>query len=153
MSTSSWYQNRSGNADHIVYLDKKAKELQKLINQEKTMIIRGAAGKKVPLGGRVKEGDMLYFVETGSDLMITHRAMVKQVIETDKMTEEESVRFTQSYQDQLKLAPHQIERWAGKKFLCLVEVLNLEAIEPFQYKREKNMDDWIILDDVLTVME
>lgn len=151
MPQSSWYQKREGYADHIVYLDKKAKELKKLIDQEKTMIIRGAAGKKVPLGGRVKEGDMLYFVETGSDLVITHRAIVKQVIETDKMTEDESISFTKSYQDQLKLAAHQIERWAGKKFLCLIEVHPLEAIEPFQYHREKNMDDWIILDDINSV--
>ncbi len=153
MPQTSWYQKRSGHADHIVYLDKKAKELQKLISQEKTMIIRGAAGKKVPLGGRVKEGDMLYFVETGSNLMITHRAMVKQVIETDKMTEDESVRFVAFYQDKLKLASHQIERWAGKKFLCLVEVHPLEVLEPFYYHREKNMDDWIILDDVRSVIK
>jgi len=151
MPESTWYQKREGHADHIVYLDKKAKELHKLLEQQKTMIIRGAAGKKVPLGGRVKEGDMLYFVETGSDLLITHRALVKQVIETDKMTEDESIRFTQTYQEKLKLAPHQIERWAGKKFLCLIEVHPLEAIEPFQYQREKNMDDWIILDDIQSI--
>ncbi len=32
--------------DHVVYLDAKADELRKLINGEKTMIIRGAAGRK-----------------------------------------------------------------------------------------------------------
>ncbi len=148
MSKSTWYQKRYGQANHVVYLDKKAKELDKMLNNEKTMIIRGAAGKKVPLGGRVKEGDILYFVETGSDLFITHRACVKHVIESQKMTEDESISFVDKYQNELMLSPHQYTRWAGKRFLCLIEIHQLEPIEPFQYKREKNMDDWIIVDDI-----
>ena len=148
MSQSTWYQKRENHADHVVYLDKKAKELQKMLDHQKTMIIRGAAGKKVPLGGRVKQDDILYFVETGSDLLITHRALVKNVIETNKMTEEESIAFVEKYQKELMLAPHQTTRWAGKKFLCLIEVHQLESIEPFQYRREKNMDDWIIVDNI-----
>jgi hypothetical protein len=148
MPQSTWYQKREIHADHVVYLDKKAKELQKMLDHQKTMIIRGAAGKKVPLGGRVKQGDILYFVETGSDLLIKHRALVKSVIETNKMTEEESIAFVQKYQKELMLAPHQITRWAGKKFLCLIEIHQLEQIEPFQYRRESNMDDWIIVDDI-----
>ncbi|OJU08766.1 MAG: hypothetical protein BGN88_02845 [Clostridiales bacterium 43-6] len=148
MSQSTWYQKRDNHADHVVYLDKKAKELQKMIDHQKTMIIRGAAGKKVPLGGRVKQDDILYFVETGSELLITHRALVKQVIETNSMTETESIAFVEKYQNELKLAPHQLIRWAGKKYLCLIEIHQLEPIEPFHYRREKNMDDWIIVDDI-----
>jgi hypothetical protein len=148
MPQTTWYQKRENHADHVVYLDKKAKELQNLLHHQKTMIIRGAAGKKVPLGGRVKQDDILYFVETGSDLLITHRALVKNVIETDKMTEEESIAFVEKHQQHLRLAPHQITRWAGKKYLCLIEVHPLEPIEPFQYRRETNMDDWIIVDDI-----
>jgi hypothetical protein len=148
MPQTTWYQKRENHADHVVYLDKKAKELQNLLNHQKTMIIRGAAGKKVPLGGRVKPDDILYFVETGSDLLITHRALVKNVIETEKMTEEESIAFVSKHQQQLMLALHQITRWAGKKYLCLIEVHPLEPIEPFQYRRENNMDDWIIVDDI-----
>jgi hypothetical protein len=148
MPQTTWYQKRENHADHVVYLDKKAKELQKMLDHQKTMIIRGAAGKKVPLGGRVKQDDVLYFVETGSDLIITHRAVVKKVIETQQMTEHESIAFVEKYHHELMLAPHQIIRWAGKKFLCLIEIHPLEAIEPFHYKREKNMDDWIIVDDI-----
>ncbi|HPJ86164.1 MAG TPA: hypothetical protein PLH02_05095 [Bacillota bacterium] len=148
MTQSTWYQKREGNADHVVYLDKKANELQKMLNHQKTMIIRGATGKKVPLGGRVKQDDILYFVETGSDLFITHRALVKSVTETDKMTKEESIAFVEKYQKELMLDPHQKTRWAGKRFLCLVEIHQIEPIEPFQYRREKNMDDWIIVDDI-----
>jgi hypothetical protein len=34
--------------DHVVYLDHKANEFEKLLNGQKTMIIRGAAGRKMP---------------------------------------------------------------------------------------------------------
>lgn len=36
--------------DHVVYLDAKAGELSKLLVGDKTMIIRGAAGRKMPVG-------------------------------------------------------------------------------------------------------
>lgn len=152
MSQSTWYQKRDTKADHLVYLDKAAKELEKLINGEKSMIIRGAAGRKSPWGGRVKTGDHLYFVETGGNLTVRYTTIVKQVIETDKMTEEESIQFVMNYQSQLHLSSDQIKRWAGKKFLCLIEVDRLDPIPPFVYRREANMDDWIITDDIKTLM-
>jgi hypothetical protein len=37
--------------DHIVYCDKKAKELARLLSGEQTMVIRGAAGRKRPMAG------------------------------------------------------------------------------------------------------
>lgn len=41
--------------DHVVYLDARAKELEKLLDGRKTMIIRGAAGRKLPYG-KVNKG-------------------------------------------------------------------------------------------------
>ena len=55
MENRDWYQKREGQAEHLVYLDNEDKELEKLINGEKTMIIRGAAGKKSPLGGGARK--------------------------------------------------------------------------------------------------
>jgi len=43
------YQN--GITEYLVYLNKKAKELKRLINKTKTMIICGTAGRKFPLEG------------------------------------------------------------------------------------------------------
>lgn len=148
MSVSEWYQAKEGRAEHLVYLDSKAKELEKLLNKEKTMIIRGAAGRKSPLGERAKKDDIVYFVETGGDLTVKFRGVIKDVIETEKMTPEESVEFVKKYENELNLSEKQIERWAGKKFLGLYEIEKIEEIEPFKYNREKNMDDWVITDDI-----
>lgn len=153
MAKASWYEGIDGKAEHLVYLDKKGKELEKLLNGTKNAIIRGAAGKKSPLGGRVKTNDVLYFVETGGSLLVTHKAVVKSVLETEKMTEDESIQFVKNHEKELNLDKHQYERWAGKKYLCIITVYHLEAIDAFEYNRENNMDDWVITDDIRKIMK
>lgn len=145
---SSWVEGKEGVAEHLVYLNKEGKELQKLLAGEKNAIIRGAAGRKSPLGGRAKVGDRVYFVETGGDLLVTHRGMIENVIETEKMTPEESQQFVEQHQLELNLSKKQMERWAGKKFLAIYRIAELEAIEPFMYQRGKNMDDWVITSSI-----
>jgi len=124
MAKAEWYEEKEGRAEHLVYLNKEGKELEKMLKGEKTMIIRGAAGKKSPLGGRAK------------------------VVESEKMTVEESIEFIKQFEKKLNLSKKQFERWAGKKYLAVYEISKLEEIEPFKYNREKNMDDWIITDDI-----
>jgi len=93
MTKTEWYEGKEGIAEHLVYLDSKAKELEKLLNNEKTMIIRGASGKKTPLGGRAKINDIIYFVETGGNMMVTHRGVISNIVEKYKMTPKESIAF------------------------------------------------------------
>lgn len=150
---ADWYERKSDSVAHLVYLDKKAKELEKLINKNKSMIIRGANGKKCPLGGRAKENDLVYFVETGGDMIVTHKGVIKNVVESYKMTPEESINFIKRYEKSLNLSKEQYDRWSIKKCLAVYEIVDLEPIEPFKYKRENNMDDWIIVDDINKIKE
>ncbi len=87
-------------------------------------------------------------METGGDLTITHRGIIANVIESEKMTKEESIDFVKRYEKELNLSKKQVDRWAGKKYLAVYEIAELEEITPFQYNREKNMDDWVITDDI-----
>ena len=148
MAKAEWYEGKDGKAEHLVYLNDKAKELEKLINKEKTMIIRGAAGKKCPLGGRAKINDDIYFVETGGDMTVTYKGIISQVIESEKMTPEESEAFIKKYEKELNLSKDQYTRWNGKKFIAVYKISKLKEITPFKYNRENNMDDWIITDDI-----
>jgi len=148
MAKAEWYEGKEGKAEHLVYLSDKAKELEKLLSKEKTMIIRGAAGKKSPLGGRAKVGDDIYLVETGGDMTVTHKGVISNVVESEKMTPEESSEFIKKYEKELNLSKDQYKRWDGKKYLAVYEISELQEIVPFKYNREKNMDDWIITDDI-----
>ena len=134
--------------DHVVYLDAKEKELDKLKSGQKSMIIRGAAGRKLPYG-RVHPGEVLWFVENSGDGLVRCRATVKKVINSEKLTEQESKKLISDYQAVLCLTPSQIKRWGGKRYLVLIEVENLQEITPFAVDRSNygNMDDWLPAED------
>ena len=135
--------------DHIVYLDARAKELDLLLSGKKTMIIRGATGRKMPYG-RVNRDDILYFINNNSEGFILARAKVQSVLNSDKMTEEESARFVESHQGKLQLSGKQYERWAGKRYLVLIEVRDVKKVEPFQVDKSNygNMDDWLPVEQI-----
>lgn len=138
--------------DHIVYVDTKANELERLISAEKIMIIRGAAGRKMPYG-RVEPGDILYFVNNNAEGLIRARGQVTMVLNSEKMTKEESAALIDGYQEKLQLTAQQHKRWAGKRYLVLIEVDRVDQIEPCEFDRSSygNMDDWLPVGDINTV--
>lgn len=138
--------------EHLVYCDAKAKVLDKILAGTKTMIIRGAAGRKLPYG-RVFEGESLYFVENNGNGLIKAKAAVKSVFNSEKMAEEESKAMVTKNQDKLNLTDAQVKRWAGKKYLCLIEIEDAEIIEPLKLDRQNNMDDWITVENIASILE
>jgi hypothetical protein len=130
--------------DHIVYLDTNAKEFKNLENGSKTMIIRGAMGRKLP-HGRVGVSDVLYFAKNNGDGLIEGKARVKSVFFSEKLTKEESEKMVEDNQPKLQLNSGLLKRFAGKRFLTLVEVEKFENLVPFKFDRSEfgNMDDWL----------
>lgn len=139
--------------DHVVYVDAKTKEMAKLLSGEKTMIIRGAAGRKMPYG-RVNPGDMLYFINNNAEGLIKAKAKVKEVFNSEKMTKEESIALVEMNQGKLILSSAQFKRWAGKRYLVLIEIDQVESVPSFRIDRNKynNMDDWLPVGDIHNVM-
>lgn len=139
--------------DHVVYLDAKEKELDKLLSGEKTMIIRGAAGRKLPYG-RVEASDVLWFIENKGDGLIRGRATVRSVFNSERLTEQESEKAIMDRQAQLRLTPNQLKRWAGKRYLVFIEVEKVQPLKPFAIDRSEygNMDDWLPVGDINSVM-
>lgn len=138
--------------DHIVYLDSKARELENLLSGKKTMIIRGASGRKLP-HGRVAAGDWLYFVRNNGEGLVRARGLVRRAYHSEKMSPEESASLVDSNQERLLLNDALRARFAGKRYLVLVEVEQVEALDPFGFDRSAfgNMDDWLPLGDIKSV--
>ena len=138
--------------DHVVYLDAQAKELENLLSGSKTMIIRGATGRKLP-HGRVDKGDMLYFINNNSEGMVRAKAKVKSAFHSEKMNEDESRALVMKNQVQLRLTEKQMKRWAGKRYLVLIEVSDVKEIQPFAIEKSKysNMDDWLLVEKIESV--
>ncbi len=138
---------------HLVYCDNAGKKgervLDKILAGTKTMIARGAAGRKIP-HSRVFEGERLYFMEKGSS-SITAYAIVKSVQNYVKLSDEEITKILADNQSKLNLSDKQKERW-HKKCLCLVEFESVEKIPPLAFERQGNMDDWMIIEKIEDVV-
>ncbi|MEW5868474.1 MAG: hypothetical protein AB1894_04305 [Chloroflexota bacterium] len=139
--------------DHVVYLDASAKELELLLAHDKTMIIRGATGRKLP-HGRVHAGDVLYFINNNAEGRVRAKATVVNALHSDKLTPEESAQLVEQHQGKLRLSPRQAARWAGKRYLVLVEVGEVETLEPFGIDKSAygNMDDWLPVENIERVI-
>ena len=113
---------------HLVYCDNAGKKgervLDKIMDGKKTMVVRGAAGRKIP-HSRVFAGETLYFMEKGS-LQITAKAEVVEVKNYVKLSDEEITAVLAENQEKLNLTEKQMTRW-HKKCLCLVEFDKVET--------------------------
>jgi hypothetical protein len=135
--------------DHVVYLDYKARELENLKSEIKTMIIRGAMGRKWPYG-RVEKSDILYFIENKGDGLVKGKAVVYSVFNSEKLTKEQSIEIVKKHQDKLLLNKGLEKRFAGKRYLILISITNFKEIEPFKIDRSEygNMDDWLPVENI-----
>ncbi|EMJ5407395.1 hypothetical protein [Clostridioides difficile] len=138
---------------HLVYCDNAGKKgekvLDKILSGTKTMVIRGAAGRKIP-HSRVFENELLYFMEKGTG-KISAKATVKKVENYVKLTEDEISKILNENQPKLNLSEKQKVRW-HKKCLCLVEFENVEEITSLDFDHQGNMDDWLIVEKIEDVV-
>jgi len=133
---------------HLVYCDDKEKVLEKILEGTKTMIIRAAAGRKIP--HRVFEGETLYFMIKGT-AKISAMATVKSVENHVKLSEDEIVKTLADNQEKLNLSKKQQKRW-HKKCMCLIEFENVKEIKPKDFDHQGNMDDWLIIEKIEDVV-
>ncbi len=138
---------------HLVYCDNMGKtgerDLDKIVSGAKTMVVRGAAGRKIP-HSRVFDSETLYFMEKGT-AKISATATVKSVQNYVKLREDEIAKILEDNQSKLNLSQKQKERWR-KKCLCLVEFENVKQIEPLDFDHQNNMDDWLIIEKIEDVV-
>jgi len=130
--------------DNVVYLDYKAKELDNLKSGKKTMIIRGAMGRKLPYG-KVNEGDILFFIENKGDGLVKAKAIVSEVFNSEQLTKEDSLKLIESNQPKLLLDNGLMKRFGGKRYLVLISIKDFCEIENFKIDKSEygNMDDWL----------
>lgn len=107
------------------------------------------AGRKISHSG-VFKGERLYFTKKGS-ISITATAIVKEVQNFVKLSDEEIAKALTDMQSKLNLSDRQTARW-HKKCLCLVEFENVEEITPLAFDHQGNMDGWLIIEKIEDVV-
>lgn len=139
--------------DHIVYLDKKSDELGNLLNGSKDIVLRGATGRKLPYG-RCNDGDTLYFVNNNGEGVIKAKGTVKSALFTDKLSKEDSMKTVDDLLNRILLQDKTLNRFRGKRYLSIIEVHQVVAVEPFTFDKSNysNMDDWLLVEDITKVI-
>jgi len=130
---------------HIVICDNKEKELEKIINKERTMLIRGNASRRIP-HSRIYINDELYFVNKGENISNYH-AVVTEADSLSKLTMDEIEEIFSKNSDKLNLSEKEIIKWK-KKCLCLINFDNLEKIEGITIPSYTPLEDWIMVNNL-----
>lgn len=139
---------------HLVYCDNAGKKgehvIDKILSGQKSMVVRSAAGRKIP-HSRVFEDEILYFMEKGTTDIVA-KAIVSKVENYVKLSEEEINKVFADNAEKLSLTEKQIERW-HKKCICLVEFSNVKLLDrPLHFEKQTNMDDWLIIEKIEDVL-
>ncbi|MFW5761657.1 MAG: hypothetical protein ACOCXH_11820 [Cyclobacteriaceae bacterium] len=130
-------------------MEEKSNEFEKLLDGSKTMIIRGATGRKLPYG-RVNKGDVLYFINNNGEGLVKARAVVSSVYNSEKMNTEESIKLVKENLKKLALSDKQFQKWAGKRYLVLIEIIKFQELDHFPIDNSNygNMDDWLPVEKI-----
>ena len=131
--------------EHVVYCDSKNNEVDKIINKEKTMLIRANQSRRIP-HSRVFKGEKLYFTNKNSNV-INYEAEVKEVYNYNKLFNHEIDKIINNYNEKLCLDDKEKEK-NHKKCLCLVEFENLKKCDEIKINPQASLVDWIILNDI-----
>ena len=134
---------------HLAYCDDKEKVLEQILDGTRSMIIRGATGRKIP-HSRVFGDETIYFIKKGTS-QISAKGKVKSVQNYVKLSDEEISNTINDNQGKLRLSENEMKRW-HKKCLCLVEITDVNEIEPLEFDRQGNMDDWLIIEKIEDVV-
>lgn len=129
--------------NHLVFLEKTNKEMDKIIAGKKRALIKGSNSKK-SIYSSTKKGDLLYFVTKGNRY-IECKALTKEVYKTDKLDPEKALEFLLKHQSDLNLSATKIKKYAHKKYLTLIKFDEVEVIEPLKRIECEylNVDDWL----------
>ena len=130
---------------HIVICDNKTKELEKIINQDRTILLRGSASRKIP-HSRIFINDELYFVEKGENVSYYH-AIVGNTDFYSRLTNDEIENIFNKYSDKLNLEVQEENKWK-KKCITVIEFNNLEKIEGLNIPNYTALEDWIMVNDI-----
>jgi hypothetical protein len=140
--------------NHLVYLDRRAGELEKILSGIKTMLIKDLAPVQ-PAAQPVSPGDSLYFLRDQDECDLQVAATVVRVIACQAGPDEDLSQPLKELQARLQLTEDQYNFWSAKKQALLVEFEAARKIPVIQVASHKITDrtDWITFEAVSLIME
>ena len=106
--------------NHLVPLDARAGELEKILSGVKTMLVKEYDPTQVT-AHPVNPGDCLYFLRDQDDSAVRVKASVVRVLNFSKVSKEDPLHALKEMQPRLQLTEEQFIFWSGKDDMQLVE--------------------------------
>lgn len=140
----------------LVFLDRQAGELEKILSGIKTMLIEEIEPEGRP-ARPASPGDSLYFLRGKDECDLQVTATVVRVLPVTNSLGKDISQILKEHQSRLQLTEDQFNYWAAKKQVLLVEFESAHKIPVIHFVSQKIADhsDWILFDDfsLITTLE
>jgi len=130
--------------NHLVFVDTRAGELEKILSGTKTMLIKEFDPAQTT-AHPVRAGDTLYFLRDKDDCAVRVKATVTRVLFLTNNSDQDLSHSLKEMQPRLQLTEDQYDYWSAKGQLLLVEFGSAHKIGVIHIAAHKIADrsDWM----------
>jgi hypothetical protein len=130
--------------NHLVSLDTRAGELEKILSGMKTMLIKEFNPAQTT-ARPVRAGDSLYFLRNQDDCAVRVKATVVRILSFTNSLDEDLSHTLKELQPRLQLTEDQYAYWSARKQVLLVEFGSAHKIGVIHIAAHKIADrsDWM----------
>jgi hypothetical protein len=140
--------------NHLVFLDTRAGELEKILSGVKTMVVKSVDPTQ-PAEQLVRPGDSLYFLRNNDECAVRVTATVVRALLSHHEADEDLSHILKELQPRLQLTEDQYNSWSEKRQALFVEFEAAHKIPEFHIAAGMATDRtrWIIFAELHEVME
>jgi hypothetical protein len=135
--------------NHLVFLDARAGELEKILSGVKTMLLKKFDPTQTT-AHPVNPGDSLYFLRDRDECALRVKATVTRVLFVTNNPDKDLSHTLKEMQPRLQLTEDQYNTWSAKRQVLLVEFDSAHKIEVIRVASNRIPDrsDWIAFEDL-----
>ncbi len=140
--------------NHLVYLDTRAGELEKILSGVKTMLVKEFDPAQTTMHP-LNPGDSLYFLRDNAEYTVRVQATVVCVMFITNRLDQDLSHTLKEMQPRLQLTEDQYNHWSAVEAVLLVEFEAAHKIPVIHLKPEKFKDRsiWIAFEEFSLIQE
>jgi hypothetical protein len=130
--------------NHLVFLDTRAGELEKILSGVKTMLVK-AFDPAQTSAHPVRPGDSLYFLRDNGESAVRVQATVTRVLLVTNNSDQDLSHTLKESQPRLHLTEDQYNHWSAREQVLLIEFESAHKIGVIHVAPDRIADrsDWI----------
>jgi hypothetical protein len=138
--------------NHLVFLDARAGELEKILSGVKTMLVKDFDPTQTT-AHPINPGDSLYFLKNRDDYSLRVQAAVVRVLLFTHRLDQDLSHTLKEMQPRLQFTEDQYNYWSAKQQVLLVEFASALKIGVIHVAPAKITDrsDWIAFEDFSSI--